>query len=185
MVSQRKVLGKAPIIFVTVGTTQFSCVRFFRLIDETLHLYKGDVKLIVQQGSTEYMWQYPNRETYTTISPKQMATYIKEADKIITHAGFGTLYTIFQNHGVNPFIISRQKKYQEHVNDHQKYFLTFLKQKMTEPSTHWIFSDPTVSDLLSYISEQNRLTADGFDKIFSRTEPTTMIKGLTNYILNK
>lgn len=185
MVSKRKTLGKTPLIFVTVGTTQFRCVRFFELIDKALGLYKNDVRLIVQAGATEYCWTHDNCQILKTMEPKQMVSIISEANRIITHAGFGTLYTIFHHQGINPFVIPRQKQFREHVDDHQKYFLNFLREKVHLPASQWFVTHPTEYDILSYISANADVGKGCFDTVFSRKPPTALIEHLTNYVLQE
>ena len=110
-------------IFVTLGTQK---EPFTRLLDyiENSH---ANQKIIVQSGYTKYT--STRMQILDFITPEQMQEYIQKADIIITHGGTGSILTALK---ANKKIIAcaRLKKYNEHVDDHQKELIkTFIKDK--------------------------------------------------------
>jgi len=114
------------LIFVTVGTTNFPFDRLFRSIDNVLGELKSEAKLVVQSGNSTYKWKYKNIELHSSLNPKQMELLFSKANKIITHAGYGTLFQISNFSKIKPFIVPRLNNFNEHINSHQSDFLDFL-----------------------------------------------------------
>lgn len=130
MVQKSKILGKSSLIFVTVGTTNFQFKRLFLALDNVLLQLKIKAQLIVQSIDFSYHWQYKNILIKKCFKPPEMLELIKKADKIVAHAGPGTLYLILKHAKKMPLIIARDRKYQEHVSNHQILFTQFIKNKL-------------------------------------------------------
>lgn len=150
MVSQRKILGEPPVVFITVGTTKFNFVRLFRTIDNLLLRKKKEMLVIVQMGGSKYTWKYKNVISYKEMDPKLLVQTLKVSNKIITHGGFGTLHTISKNCQIIPLIISRQKKFGEHVDDHQKYFLNFIKRQSSKTLRKYLVTASVLNKILEW-----------------------------------
>src|SRR3989344_8731721 len=117
------------VIFITVGTTSFPFIRLFKAVDQIISTIPEEPMLVVQTGNTEYKWKYRNITTYKYLSPPKMIQIIKIAEKIITHGGFGTMYMISKHNQYMPLIVARQKKFNEHVDDHQIRFIRYVNNK--------------------------------------------------------
>mgnify|MGYP000848677936 FL=1 len=107
-------------IFVTVGTHEQSLERLVKKIDELKRDRIIDEDVIIQKGYTDYEPRYC--ESYKLIGYNDMQKYLKEARIVITHGGpasFIAPLTI----GKIPIVVPRQKKFNEHVNNHQKDFV--------------------------------------------------------------
>ena len=113
-------------IFVTVGTHE---QQFNRLISEIDRL-KGerafDDEVIIQKGFSTY--EPRNCRIFELLSYEDMQSYQKEARIIITHGGPASfIYPL--TIGKMPIVVPRQKKFDEHVNDHQLEFCKQLKER--------------------------------------------------------
>lgn len=110
-------------IFVTLGTQK---EPFTRLLD---YIEKADThgeKIIVQAGHTNY--KSNKMEILSFISNDQLTEYFKKANIVITHGGTGSVLTALKN---NKKIIAcaRLKKYNEHVDDHQKELIKLFRDR--------------------------------------------------------
>ncbi len=114
-------------IFVTVGTHE---QQFDRLVKEVDRLRKnGDIEeeVIAQIGFCTYepvscQWSrfYPYRE---------MCEYVDAARIVVTHGGPSSFLAPLQR-GKVPIVVPRQKRFGEHVNDHQVEFCRAVKERM-------------------------------------------------------
>ncbi len=112
-------------IFVTVGTHE---QQFDRLIKEVDYLKKENLiqdEVFIQIGYSSYIPKYCEWEKI--ISYEKMNQLIKESDIIITHGGPATFMGVIAK-GKVPIVIPRQKKFGEHVNDHQLQFVKLTKE---------------------------------------------------------
>ena len=103
-------------IFVTVGTHE---QQFNRLIEEIDILKeKGIIKdeVIMQTGYCTYEPKYC--EWSELLPYDQMLENVNKADIVITHGGPSSFIMPLQI-GKIPIVVPRQKKYNEHVNNHQ------------------------------------------------------------------
>ena len=104
-------------ILVMLGTQNNSFERLLKELDKLKEkkIIKEDI--IVQAGYTKYVSK--NLEIFDFIDSESLEEYQKKADLIITHGGVGSITnSIKKNKKV--IAIPRLKKYDEHVNDHQK-----------------------------------------------------------------
>ncbi|QKT15260.1 glycosyltransferase [Limosilactobacillus reuteri] len=114
-------------IFVTVGTHEQS---FDRLLKEVDNLVKeGTIKenVIMQTGFSEY--QPKNCTYYNFLSFEKMNQYIEDARIVITHGGPASFLAVIQHNKI-PIVVPREKKYHEHINDHQVDFVKIVAEKM-------------------------------------------------------
>lgn len=114
-------------IFVTVGTHEQSFDRLVKCIDE---LKKNEIiqeNVVIQTGYSTYEPQYCEWQKLYPY-PKMMEL-VKEAEIVITHGGPSSFIMPLQV-GKTPIVVPRQKKYDEHVNDHQLSFAKAVAERM-------------------------------------------------------
>lgn len=133
-------------IFVTVGTHE---QQFDRLIKEVDRLKKENIiqdEVYIQTGYSNYIPQYCEWEKI--ISYEKMNQLIEGSDVIITHGGPATFMGVFAK-GKPPIVVPRQKKFGEHVNDHQMEFV----EKVLNIYNLTVITN--ISDLMAGISKIN------------------------------
>lgn len=114
-------------IFVTVGTHEQPFNRLIKEIDNLKQ--KGIIKeeVIIQTGFSTYEPRYCKWEK---IFPyEKMLEYVREARIVITHGGPASFIMALQE-GKIPIVVPRQKKFNEHINDHQLEFCTYVAENM-------------------------------------------------------
>lgn len=114
-------------IFVTVGTHEQAFNRLIQKNDELKRdgLIKDEV--IMQTGFSTYKPKYCKWKKL--IPYQQMKQYVDEARIVITHGGPASFIMPLQV-GKVPIVVPRQKKFDEHVNDHQLEFARNVAQRM-------------------------------------------------------
>lgn len=112
-------------IFVTLGTQDKTFERLLKAIDKSIE--KGEIKekVIVQAGNTKY--ESKNMEILDLISPDKFQQLVDECDLLITHGGVGSILSAVKQ-GKKVIAAPRLKKYNEHVNDHQKQIIKEFAQ---------------------------------------------------------
>lgn len=133
-------------IFVTVGTHE---QQFDRLIKEVDRLKKENLiqdEVFIQTGYSNYIPKYCEWEKI--ISYEKMNQMIEESDIIITHGGPATFMGVIAK-GKVPIVVPRQKKFGEHVNDHQMEFV----EKVLNIYNLTVITN--ISNLMSSISKIN------------------------------
>lgn len=133
-------------IFVTVGTHE---QQFDRLIKEVDRLKKENLiqdEVFIQTGYSNYVPKYCKWEKI--ISFEKMNQLIEESDIIITHGGPATFMGVIAK-GKSPIVVPRQKKFGEHVNDHQIEFV----EKVINIYNLTVITN--ISDLMACISKIN------------------------------
>ena len=112
-------------IFVTVGTHEQQFDRLIKYMDE---LSKNtDEEIVIQTGYSDYepkccVWK-------KMFGYREMEEKIDSARIVITHGGPSSFIAPLQK-GKIPIVVPRQKKHDEHVNDHQLYFCNQVAEKM-------------------------------------------------------
>ena len=133
-------------IFVTVGTHE---QQFDRLIKEVDRLKKENLiqdEVFIQTGYSNYIPKYCEWEKI--ISYEKMNQLIEKSDIIITHGGPATFMGVIAK-GKVPIVVPRQKKFGEHVNDHQMDFV----EKVLNIYNLTVITN--ISDLMACISKIN------------------------------
>lgn len=113
-------------IFVTVGTHEQQFDRLIRAIDELVGDRTINEEVIIQKGYSDY--EPKHCKTYKLIGYKDMQKYIKDARIVITHGGPASFVAPLTL-GKTPIVMPRQKKYGEHVNDHQLEFCKEVEKR--------------------------------------------------------
>lgn len=112
-------------IFVTVGTHEQQFNRLVEYMDKWAA--EHDEKVIMQTGYSTYE---PNHCDWGKFFPYQkMVEMVEDARVIITHGGPSSFIMPLQI-GKTPIVVPRQKKYEEHVNDHQVKFCHQVEERM-------------------------------------------------------
>jgi len=106
-------------IFVTVGTHEQQFNRLVKYVDDMRKDGLITEEVIIQTGYSTYEPRYC---TWQKLYPYQVMTeYVNEARIVITHGGPSSFIMPLQI-GKTPIVVPRQKKYDEHVNNHQLEF---------------------------------------------------------------
>jgi UDP-N-acetylglucosamine transferase subunit ALG13 len=185
MVQKSKILGKPSIVFITIGTTSFQFNRLFKTLDEVLFESKSQMTAIIQGGKSTYIWKYKNIVTYEYLSRNKIITFINKADKVITHAGFGTLYILSQYFRLMPLVVPRLAPYKEHIDNHQLYFSQYLKYKLPLSYNKYLVlkEGALKSTIHKYLKEKSRRNVFS-NYIFNKKSKNKLVKKLNIYLQN-
>ena len=114
------------LIFVTVGTHEQPFDRLIINIDGLKG--KGVIQddVVIQTGFSNY--QPKNCEWKKLFSYQEMMVNVAEARIVITHGGPSSFFMPLQV-GKIPVVVPRQKKFGEHVNDHQVDFARAVAER--------------------------------------------------------
>jgi hypothetical protein len=136
MVSKSKELGKFTLILISTGSTSF---QFLRLTSILNNIDKNKYKILSE---------------FT--SPAQFIDHIKKADKIIIHGGPVTIFLVVRYAKFMPLIIPRLSKYKEHVDDHQLFFVKFLRDRLPEDQKKYFVTEEKINNIINlYLKEKN------------------------------
>lgn len=113
-------------IFVTVGTHEQQFNRLIKEVDllREIGFIKEDV--FIQTGYSDYEPKYCEWSKF--LKYDVMREYINNARIVITHGGPASFMEVL-NYSKVPIVVPRQKRYQEHVNDHQLDFAQKVVEK--------------------------------------------------------
>ena len=139
-------------IFVTVGTNEQPFNRLILNVDEWKRdgIIKEDV--IMQIGYSTYKPKYCRWNSF--FSHQEMMRQVSEARIVVTHGGPASFIMPLQI-GKIPIVLPREKKYGEHVNDHQVYFVKEVSKRY-----HNILVANDTKELKKMIVEYNDFNAD-------------------------
>ena len=112
-------------IFVTVGTHEQQFNRLVEYMDNYAKKHQ-DEDVIIQTGYCTYEPQHAKYKKF--FSHNEMKKCISEARIVITHGGPASFMSVLQS-GKVPIVVPRQKRYGEHVNDHQLTFCREVEKK--------------------------------------------------------
>ena len=113
-------------IFLTVGTHEQAFDRLVMKIDELKMNKNIDDDIFIQSGYCTYEAKYCEWKKF--LDYKDMIKMIKKSEIVITHGGASSFIMALQM-GKIPIVVPRQKKYNEHVNDHQLEFAESVKER--------------------------------------------------------
>lgn len=114
-------------IFVTVGTHEQQFDRLIRAVDGLRRDGSLDEEVIIQTGYSTYE---PRCCGWSRLYPYQeMVRLVAEARIVVTHGGPSSFIMPLQI-GKVPIVVPRQKRFGEHVNDHQLEFCRAVKERM-------------------------------------------------------
>ncbi len=133
-------------IFVTVGTHEQQFNRLIAYVDK-LNLPE---EVVIQKGYSDY--EPENCKCAKLLPYSKMTEYVERARLVITHGGPSSIMMPLQI-GKIPIVVPRQKKFNEHVNDHQLEFV----QKISESGN--IIPVYDIDDLKDVILNYDTLSA--------------------------
>lgn len=114
-------------IFVTVGTHEQQFNRLVQAVDRLREDKVIEEEVIIQTGYSTYE---PKFCKWSSLYPYQeMVRYVDEARIVITHGGPSSFIMPLQI-GKVPIVVPRQKRFGEHVNDHQVEFCREVKERL-------------------------------------------------------
>lgn len=114
-------------IFVTVGTHEQPFNRLIQKIDELKKSGTIQDDVIIQTGFSTYE---PKFCQWSKLIPyQQMVRNVADARIVITHGGPASFIMPLQI-GKTPIVVPRQKRFGEHVNDHQVEFTCNVANRM-------------------------------------------------------
>lgn len=113
-------------IFVTVGTHEQPFDRLVKHMDFLSE--KGTIReeIYILTGYSTFSPRYCSHTKFLKFD--SMTEKMEKARIIITHGGASSIILAFHS-GKIPIVVPRQKKYHEHVDNHQVYFCRKLEQK--------------------------------------------------------
>lgn len=113
-------------IFVTVGTHEQPFDRLLKYIDDMIENHQIKEEVIVQKGYTDY--KPKNYKAEKLLSYEQVQNDIEKARIVITHGGASSFIAVLAT-GKIPIVVPREKKFGEHVNDHQLEFAKEVERR--------------------------------------------------------
>lgn len=182
MVSKCKILGKSPVVLVTVGTSPFSFDRLFTAIDKALNQDITKRQLIIQQGNSHYRWKYKYKKKFAYLSPKKLQRIIKDSKWIITHGGFGTIFEIAKYASCMPLIIPRLSFFREHINNHQLSFVEYLSAKFPILLKKYFLTQTNIDNNLQWYLQSNHQKNYLKEQLFKKNYQRTIITNLKAFI---
>ncbi|MBR4764190.1 MAG: multidrug MFS transporter [Lachnospiraceae bacterium] len=160
-------------IFVTVGTHEQPFNRLIRYIDKMKE--KGLIReeVIIQTGYSTYEPRYCR---FSKLFPySEMCRFVKEARIVITHGGPSSFIMPLQE-GKIPIVVPRQKRYGEHVNNHQLEFCRAIEERsgniivveeVRELKRAILRYDKIVAEMPSSIKSHNDIFNEEFEKVIN------------------
>ncbi len=142
-------------IFVTVGTHPGQFDRLVKRMDEIAPFLKE--KVVIQKGFTDYVPRHADSFAFTD----DMEGYYSKARLVISQAA--TTVIEFALHQKPLIIVPRQKRFGEHINDHQVEFAEYFAQKTGVLCVMKI--DALTPALLRGYRSQPHLKKDGLHKL--------------------
>lgn len=150
-------------IFVTVGTQKFQFDRLLKKLDVYKSETNEDHELIAQIGYSNY--KPNNYEFVDFLPPKKLLQYIQQSEMVITHAGTSSIIQALKMEK-KVLVVPRQKKYGEHVDNHQ---IEICKAFSSENYIEDVYN---INDLAEKINkaknkEYNKYTFDNSELLYS------------------
>jgi len=112
-------------IFVITGTEAFPFNRLISELDRLKAEKQINDEIYIQSGSCTYEPKYCKCDKWLPFDA--MCDNIKKAEMVIAHAGAGTTLLCLEL-GKTPIIVTRQKRFDEHLDDHQVPFAKMMEQ---------------------------------------------------------
>ena len=149
-------------IFVTVGTHEQPFNRLLKVIDNMIENKQINEEVIVQKGYSDY--ELRNCKSYKLIDYNEMQQYINDARIVVTHGGPASFIAPISI-GKIPIVVPRQKKYNEHVNDHQLEFARQVEERMNN-----IIVAETEEDIIDSIVNYDNKVANASKSLMNNNE---------------
>jgi len=114
-------------IFIAVGTHYLPFDRLIKIIKDLIKERIIQEKVCIQSGTANVKILGVKQKDYYSF--EEFIENIKEARIVICHAGPAIIYQSMVYGKKKPIVISRLKKFKEHVSDHQLYFVEDLEKE--------------------------------------------------------
>lgn len=150
-------------IFVTLGSQKFPFDRLLQKLDQMIADGVITDTVLAQTGYCTYTPQ--NFQAIPFLDRETFASYMAQADLVITHAGTGAIIGGVKN-GKKVVAVPRLSRYGEHVDDHQLQIVKqFAEMGLIEPCYEVddlpaALENARVTDYLPYVSNTARLLGD-------------------------
>lgn len=128
-------------ILVTVGSTLYPFARMTTLVGHLAHVLPRKETIIFQYGHASPHFLDTQIKPQAFMPHATILTYMRKARVIVCHGGPATIYQAL-SFGKIPWVLPREKKYGEHLNDHQVDFARFME---SHKLIHIIRSDTPLS----------------------------------------
>lgn len=149
-------------IFVTVGTHEQPFDRLLKAIDDLKRDGIITEEVIIQSGYSTYVPKYCKWEKL--IPYKDMIKNVENARIVITHGGPASFIMPLQI-GKIPVVVPRQRKFNEHVNNHQVEFARNVAQRMGN-----IIPVEDINELCGIIKNYDEICANMGNSMCSNNE---------------
>lgn len=103
-------------VLVLLGTQNNDFKRLLKAVQENIDNKVIEDEVVVQAGFTKF--DSRDMKIFDFIDKEKLFELIDKADLIITHGGVGSIIASLKK-GKKVIVVPRQKKYGEHVNNHQ------------------------------------------------------------------
>jgi UDP-N-acetylglucosamine transferase subunit ALG13 len=130
-------------------------------------------EVIIQTGYSTYEPRYCR---FSKLFPySEMCRFVKEARIVITHGGPSSFIMPLQE-GKIPIVVPRQKRYGEHVNNHQLEFCKAIEERsgniivveeVRELKRAILRYDKIVAEMPSSIKSHNDIFNEEFEKVIN------------------
>ncbi len=157
-------------ILVLLGTQNNSFHRLLKEVEKNIDNKNINEEVVVQAGYTKY--ETEKMQVFETLPKEELGELIKKANYVISHGGVGSMITSNQE-GKKVIAVPRQKKYQEHVNDHQKATVQEFEQK------GYVLGIEEVGELGEAIKKLKE-----FQPVIYKKKESNIIKIIEEYIEN-
>lgn len=160
-------------IFVTVGSRNYTFDRLFKKLDELYENGTLTEEMFAQIGTSVY--KPKNYDYKDFISPEEFAEKIENADIVVSHGASGSIMKAL-NAGKKVIAVTRLEKYNEHINDHQ-----IQNNEAFSSNGYVLMADLELDDL-----------GECFQKIYSGTDglrpwenkdPLSIVKMIDKFII--
>lgn len=120
---------KDPMVFVTVGTSEYKFSRLFDIIS-SLDIYNDKrVNWIIQAGNNKIEKLPVNSKVYKYIDRDTLENIVKKSSLVISHCGIGSI-NLSLAYGKKTIYIPRLSKYNEFSDDHQLQIASELSNEL-------------------------------------------------------
>jgi UDP-N-acetylglucosamine transferase subunit ALG13 len=148
------------VIFVITGTHEQPFDRLIQAVDVLAGELGCEVR--VQSGVSALPVAHATCTSY--LPYEEMEALAKEAAEVITHAGPGSVLLAIR-HGKVPIVVPRERRYDEHVDDHQLDFGGFLERKRMARIVRGKRGRSLVEALAQKLREERGLLAERDDAV--------------------
>lgn len=157
-------------IFITVGTQKFPFDRLLIELDRLVQNQYITDTIVAQRGYSTYIPK--NYPSFDFIPAEQISEYYERADLLITHSGTSSIIEGLRR-SKKVIVVPRQKKYGEHVDNHQlEITKTFVEQNLVAG----VYEINRLGSVIQDIDESTFLSYSFGSE--------TLVKSVANYLSN-